>query len=82
MDNTTSITEKAADYVFRLFREKENGCCPYHNYAHTAETVDTCREIAEGMNATTAETEILLLAAWFHDMHPCNETAATTPLNA
>ncbi|MEE9905597.1 MAG: HD domain-containing protein [Chlorobium sp.] len=67
MDNTTSITEKAADYVFRLFRERENGCCPYHNYAHTAETVDTCREIAEGMKATAAETEILLLAAWFHD---------------
>lgn len=67
MWNTASITERAADYVFRLFRENKAACCFYHNYAHTAETVETCREIAENMNTTEAEKEILLLAAWFHD---------------
>ncbi len=63
----TSITERAADYVFRLFRENESELCIYHNYAHAAETVANCREIAEGMRTTEHDIEILELAAWFHD---------------
>ncbi len=63
----TLMTERAADYVFRLFRESESELCIYHNYAHTAETVANCREIAEGMRATEQDIEILELAAWFHD---------------
>jgi predicted metal-dependent HD superfamily phosphohydrolase len=67
MANTTSIADQASDYVFSLFREHPVNWCLYHSYAHTFETVETCREIAGGMNISERETEILVLAAWFHD---------------
>ncbi|NTU97533.1 MAG: HD domain-containing protein [Chlorobiaceae bacterium] len=67
MGNDASILDQTADYVFRLFREHGIDWCLYHNYAHTVETVETCREIACGMAVSEKETEVLLVAAWFHD---------------
>ncbi|NTV99368.1 MAG: HD domain-containing protein, partial [Chlorobiaceae bacterium] len=67
MDKIMSIADQSADYVRSLFRENNVDWCLYHNYTHTLETVETSREIAAGMNLSAEETEIVVLAAWFHD---------------
>ena len=59
--------QKAQDYVFNLLREKLSPSLIYHNYLHTAEVVEAANEVAEGSNLSKEDTELINLAAWFHD---------------
>lgn len=67
MKKPSPIVQKAADFVFNLLREKLPAGYIYHNYAHTAQVVEAAAEIAEGIGLSKDETEMVLLAAWFHD---------------
>ncbi|MBX7109790.1 MAG: phosphohydrolase [Chitinophagales bacterium] len=67
MKKASPILLKSADYVFNLLREKLPANHIYHNYAHTTEVVEAVAEIAEGIGLSKEETEMVLLAAWFHD---------------
>jgi predicted metal-dependent HD superfamily phosphohydrolase len=67
MKKQSPIVQKAGDYVFNLLRDKLPPEYIYHNYSHTADVVEAASEIADGMELTREETEIILLAAWFHD---------------
>jgi predicted metal-dependent HD superfamily phosphohydrolase len=51
-----------------MLTTKSPGWAIYHSYEHTVETVEAAREIAEGSKLDKAETEIVLLAAWLHDV--------------
>ena len=61
------LIQKASTFVFELLREKLPANHIYHNYTHTCEVVDAAKEIAEGCDLNKDETEMVLLAAWFHD---------------
>lgn len=40
----------------------------YHSLKHTSETVEACIEIGTGSGLSSEELEIIILAAWFHDV--------------
>lgn len=40
----------------------------YHNYHHTSDVVEAAEEIAEAEDLSKEDTEMALLAAWFHDV--------------
>jgi len=67
MASPIEIVKKTSEFVSTLLKEKLPDWAVYHNFAHTAETVEAAREIAEGSKLNKSETEIILLAAWFHD---------------
>lgn len=62
-----SITEEASEFVYELFKNKLPSHYIYHNYRHTEEVADAARKIAGKMNLSDEDTEIVTLAAWFHD---------------
>jgi predicted metal-dependent HD superfamily phosphohydrolase len=63
----SDIVRKAGYHVRMLFQKQQSYPGLYHNYDHTVEVVNNAAEIAAAMKIEKAETEILLLAAWFHD---------------
>lgn len=60
--------EEASEFVFDFFKKNLSPKFFYHNYHHTYETVEACRDIAKGYELNENEMENLLLAAWFHDV--------------
>lgn len=67
MNPGKSIIEEAGEFVFSLFKEKLSHHFVYHNYQHTHETVEVCKNIANGYELSQKDYEVLVLAAWFHD---------------
>jgi len=63
-----NILGKAEYYVSKKFEDHLSRRISYHNLAHTREVVDSAREIGEKFEISTDQMEILLLAAWFHDV--------------
>ncbi|MGD1892051.1 MAG: Pycsar system effector family protein [Cyclobacteriaceae bacterium] len=73
--STTTLTlpEKAARFVESEFKKHDTSSLYYHNLKHTQEVVAASRTIAEGINLSSEEQDILITAAWFHDVghvHP------------
>ncbi|MDB5120455.1 MAG: hypothetical protein JWN56_1673 [Sphingobacteriales bacterium] len=68
MKNANPVIKEASEYIFNLFKEKLPGEYVYHNYKHTLETVKGCKKLCETYNLTSRDYEVLLLAAWFHDI--------------
>lgn len=66
MSLNTEILRKASSYVYNLYHDVPNSRI-YHNYDHTVEVATHAMEIAEGMKLSKSDTEIVLLASWFHD---------------
>ncbi|MCB0726642.1 MAG: HD domain-containing protein [Ignavibacteriae bacterium] len=62
-----SITEEASDFVFHLMKSNLPGVYVYHNYRHTTEVVDNVRKLSKKSGLSDEDTEIVTLAAWFHD---------------
>ena len=67
MSNNQPITDKADEFVFNLFKEKQQNWLVYHNYNHTVQVVEASIEIGKGSKLNDSELEIVTLAAWFHD---------------
>ncbi len=63
----TEILRKAQTHVRSLFQQHKSFPGLYHNFDHTEEVVRNATEIAENMDLSRTDTEIILLAAWFHD---------------
>lgn len=63
-----SILQLAADYVTKLFESNLPQEITYHNLTHIKEAVKTVKEIGEKSELKPDEIEMLLLAAWFHDI--------------
>lgn len=67
MAKENKATAIAADYIERLFKEKLTNKHVYHNYTHTSDVVDACKEIGEAHQLFQEQMDVLNLAAWFHD---------------
>ncbi len=67
MDINNSLINKASEFAKELLLTKLPPWALYHNLNHTIETVETCYEISEGLKLNNYDTEILTIAAWFHD---------------
>lgn len=55
-------------FIFNLFKNELSPKVVYHNYTHTLCVVEAVKEISLAENISASEVEILLLAAWFHDI--------------
>ncbi|HEX9250954.1 MAG TPA: HD domain-containing protein [Ignavibacteriaceae bacterium] len=62
-----NILIKIESYVKELFKNRSAAENIYHNILHTTEVVNVAAKIAESENLSAEDTEILLIAAWFHD---------------
>lgn len=63
-----NIVQKAESYVFGLFKDKLSPDYIYHNFNHTLRVVNSVRIIAEAEGLNEEDIEVLVLAAWFHDL--------------
>ncbi len=61
------IVAEASAYVHRLLAERLQPWVSYHDIRHTRETAGASIEIGEASGLDAAGTEIVVLAAWFHD---------------
>ncbi|CAM2943937.1 phosphohydrolase [Chryseobacterium flavum] len=62
-----SILDKAKNYVEILFKDKLSSVYFYHNFIHTAYTVNKAEEIMKNTPVSDDDQEKVLLALWFHD---------------
>lgn len=62
-----TIVDSASDFVYDLLKEKLPGVYVYHNYKHTTDVVDAIKKISSKSDLSPEDTEIVLLAGWFHD---------------
>ena len=62
------ILSKIKKYVGEIFKQKKAENKYYHNFTHTAEVVKVTEEISNSLGVSDDEKEILLIAAWFHDV--------------
>ena len=58
----------AEKYVFSLLTKELKGEFFYHNLSHTQRVVNATKELIEGEKVSEVDANILLLAAWFHDV--------------
>jgi predicted metal-dependent HD superfamily phosphohydrolase len=58
----------AEKYVFSLLTKELSSDFFYHNLSHTQRVVNATKELIEGENISEVDANILLLAAWFHDV--------------
>ena len=65
--DSESILHKANEYVKALFEEKLPMENLYHNYEHTMNVYEAGQKLAQKAELNGNDTEILLLAALFHD---------------
>ena len=59
---------KAEKYVFLLLTKELNTNFLYHNFSHTQRVVNAIKELIVGENISEVDANILVLAAWFHDV--------------
>ncbi len=62
-----SILDKAKNYVEILFKDKLSSVYFYHNFIHTAYTVNKAEEIMKNTPVSEGDQEKVLMALWFHD---------------
>ena len=62
-----TVIKKAEHYVSNLFLEANTSGLFYHDFNHTLSVVEAVTTIAKALQLTAAETDILTVAAWFHD---------------
>ena len=63
----SQLIDKAIPLVSQLMAEKLPTTCLYHNYTHTKRVFKSTKEIIEHSDLSEEDTDVLLLAALFHD---------------
>ncbi|MBK0381507.1 hypothetical protein I5M32_00920 [Pedobacter sp. SD-b] len=61
------MLNKVEEFVSQHLRNNLSPKLYFHNYSHTKEVVFAVKEIKSHCFLNTQETEILTIAAWFHD---------------
>jgi len=61
------LIQKAEQYVFDLFKDKLNSNYTYHNFLHAQFVVSKIKELIEAEKPGEEESDLLVIAAWFHD---------------
>lgn len=62
------IIEQAKDYVEGIFNSDPDDRFIYHNASHTEKVVHSAKQIAEHYKLTEEDRQVLIVAAWFHDI--------------
>jgi HD superfamily phosphodiesterase len=62
-----NIIEQSEHFIYNLLKDKLSELFTYHNFNHTLDVVNAVKVLAEEENIDKADSEILLIAAWFHD---------------
>lgn len=68
MSTNSEILQTTQSYVSSLLNGRLPSWAVYHTLQHTEETVAAAREIGEACKLSKSDLEIVLLAAWFHDV--------------
>jgi len=63
-----AIIDQAKEHVKSLFRTKKDDRFVYHNEAHTENVVLAAKEIAAHYKLKGEDYDVLIVAAWFHDI--------------
>lgn len=63
-----ALVRKARAYVEALIREKKPEWVKYHDFHHAKSVVEACRVIGAASNLGEEDLEVVILAAWFHDV--------------
>ena len=63
-----NILDMAADCVIKLFEDHPPQGITYHDLIHIKDVVNTAKLIGENSVISPDQMEMLLLAAWFHDV--------------
>lgn len=66
-----NILLQTSNYCTKLLTDSIPDEYEYHNLAHTMEVVESVEEIGVNSGLTKDEMEIVLIAAWFHDVGFC-----------
>lgn len=64
----TDILQAAEKHVTALFASKHDAKLFYHNIGHTRYVVNAARLIGEKCGINGHQMDVLLIAAWFHDV--------------
>jgi len=64
----TSALTAAEKFATNFILEKVGAEYVFHDITHTQEVVASANEIAQGYALSAREVEIILIAAWFHDV--------------
>ncbi len=59
---------KTEKYVFSLLTKELSNDFLYHNLSHTQRVVNAMKELIVGEKISEVDANVLLLAAWFHDV--------------
>ena len=61
------IVKNVAQYCTNLLTDSKCKELPFHNLQHTIEVVQNVKYLCAAMDINQKETDILIIAAWFHD---------------
>ncbi len=64
----SSIINLTEQYIYKSFQENYIAGYLYHNIIHTKEVVNEAQKIAVKMGVSDIDLEIILIAAYFHDL--------------
>jgi len=62
-----NFTDQVQDFVYNLLKDKLSSSFIYHNFNHTSDVVKAVKILSEQEKINDLESEILVVAAWFHD---------------
>lgn len=66
--SNNEILQKVEAFIRKIYEDKGNEHMVYHNISHTLEVIKIAEEIAQAENLSQDDLEIVLIAAWFHDV--------------
>ena len=69
--HSSPILPEAEEFAGKILKNEVSPKLTYHNYEHTREVVRAVKEISNSMGISPEDEEVLLLAAWFHDLGYC-----------
>ena len=64
----STIVSKAEEFATKKLASNSNPNYLYHNLRHTQRVVESIEELIEGEDINEKDSELLLVAAWFHDL--------------
>ncbi|MDB5234732.1 MAG: metal-dependent phosphohydrolase [Hymenobacter sp.] len=64
----SALVKEAQAYITELFAKELSAKLTYHSLRHTEAVAKECRALAPEAKLSDDDTEVLLLAAWFHDV--------------
>jgi predicted metal-dependent HD superfamily phosphohydrolase len=63
-----ALLQKARAYVKALILERKPEWVKYHDFHHAKSVVEACQAIGAASNLGEEDLEVVILAAWFHDV--------------